>query len=258
MGVQRGLSGESIEIRGLPGVKAGPEQYVRVPEHRREEFTLVQHSRLRGLERRLTLFNGHFVEWQESCRGKLLSRRVINLAFIDPQPCFRHEIAYRWLAVATGILAAGAFCAWLAWLVPAVLLVSAALVMALAACHRSCDRVVFRTRTGGIAVFELFSRLPTRYRLQEWLDLLGERATYAASILPSGSDAWAAEVAEHRRMAAEGWLSERRYNLARRRILARFGGARGAGAASPVHARSTATVHQMRDRVSAPYAHPAS
>lgn len=258
MGVQQGFVGESIEIKGLAQGEAGPEQYVRLPVHRRDEFTLVQNSRLRGIERRLTLFNGHFVEWQELYRGKLVNRRVINLAFVDPQPLFRREIAREWLAAAGGVLLLGCISVALQWLVPAVLLVSAALVMALGACHRSCDRVVFRTRTAGLAVFELFSRLPTRYRLQEWVTLIGERATYAASILPAGKGALAAEMAEHRRMAAEGWLSEHRYNLARRRIMARFAKPTGAAGAFPARARKRATSHQMSGTASGPCAHPAS
>ena len=57
-----------------------------------------------------------------------------------------------------------------------------------------------------------------------WADppRLCERIEGAATILPTGEKRLAAEMAEHRRMLTEGWLSKARYDLAKHRIFALY------------------------------------
>lgn len=239
------------------------EEYTRIPEMRREEAFLRQRARLRGISRDLLLFNGHYLLWEESLNGRLDTRRHINLAFIDPKPVVRRQLARERLVA--GMVAALLMIPALAyglWTL-ALILLGASTVMLLSGYQRSCDRVIFRTRHGRVAVFELFCRAPSRAKAEAWIEMISERARHARQVLPAGRDALAAEVADHRRMASEGWLSRARYEKARKRILAHFGPRRGrvvTGAAGERRgqSRTAATTHRNHDRVSAPCAHLAS
>ena len=238
---------------------ASRSQCVDVPVTRREEGGLRQHSRLRGVTRHLTLFNGHYLEWEESLSGRVNSRRQINLAFIDPQPVFRRVLARERLlagALALCLAAAAPFVA--SWTLAAVL-AGVGMVLLMTGYQRSCDRAVFLTRHGRLAVFELFCRAPNRREASAWIELISERARHAAAVLPPGQQGLAAEMADHRRMAAEGWLSRARYELARKRILAAFGGqVRGSAGGTRVPAATAPTSRQSRGTVSEQIAHLAS
>ena len=226
---------------------------------RREEACLQQRSRLRCITRNLTLYNGHFLEWEESLSGRLNSRRQINLAFIDPKPVFRRELARERLAAGTSALLLSVAACFVAPLSLAMLLAAVGALLLLSGYRRSCDRAVFLTRHGRLAVFELFCRAPNRREAQAWIDLISERAGHAATVLPVGKQGLAAEMAEHRRMAAEGWLSRARYELARKRILAAFSSpVRDAAGGTPVQAGTVPTSHQSPGTASAPFAHLAS
>lgn len=239
------------------------EEYTRIPESRREEASLRQRARLRGISRDLTLFNGHYLLWEESLNGRLDTRRQINLAFIDPKPVVRRQLARERLAA--GVVAACLVFPAVAYgpLSLALILLCVSLIMMLSGYQRSCDRVIFMTRHGRVAVFELFCRAPSRAKAQAWIDMISERARHARQVLPSGRDALAAEVADHRRMAAEGWLSRPRYERARKRILAHFGRRRdgvvkGEAGERRAQSRTGATSHRNHGTVSAPFAHLAS
>ena len=84
------------------------------------------------------------------------------------------------------------------------------------------ERLIFRTRFGGIAVFEMAVGLFHRRQAENFLVLLQERIQGGAEILPAGEERLAAEMAEHRRMLQDGWLSPARYDLAKQRIFSRY------------------------------------
>lgn len=240
-------------------LRTGVQDYTRIPDTRREEGRLLQKCRLRGIQRSLQLFNGHYVEWQESLSGRVNSCRQINLAFIDPVPVYRRQLARE--RVLAGVIAA--LMAPVAWWVVGVplagVLAGLALILLATAYQRSCDRVVFRTRHGKLAVFELFCRAPNRREAEAWVDLISERSRHAGQILPAGREGLAAEMSEHRRMAAEGWLSKPRYERARKRIMAEFAAcAKGGAAGTGDPSRRIATSRQNHDAVVGHYGRLAS
>ena len=248
-----------IEICMDSLITNGERQCVEIPQQRREEASLQQHSRLRGVSRRLTLFNGHFLEWEESLSGRINSRRQINLAFIDPRPVFRRVIARERLLAGSLAALLSVAALFLAPLFVAAMLAGFSLILLLTGYQRSCDRAVFLTRHGRLAVFELFCRAPNRREARAWIELLAERARHASAVLPAGKQALVAEMEDHRRMAAEGWLSRPRYELARKRILAAFGASpRDPAGETPAQAGTAPTSHRNHDRASAQFANLAS
>jgi hypothetical protein len=202
-----------------------PEDLVRLPplDDWRLERSFNQHNRLDGCRRSLTLFNGHFLELNER-KGRHHRRAVFNLAFLETTPELHRCIAWRWiglsgaalvvggLAMATGLLAAGSG------------MLALAILTGLQAARRSRYQLVFSTLVGRTPLFVIEPGWLFRGDAESFAALLGERIEGAHWLLPRGRDRLAAIMAEHRRLHESGSVSERRYQRAKRRILAAFSG----------------------------------
>lgn len=212
-------STDEIVLQGLPGLQAMPDEYVRVPsEETRRQEQVLELGRL-GSRARFVLFNGHYLACDA---GKSGDPRVVNLAYLADTPVRVRQPAWRWL-IATLVLAAGAGVTLaLAPSKEAALLGGFTVIALLGYLHGVRTRIVFRTRYGGIAVFELNAGLLQRRKADAFASVLQERIDGAARILPGGDQRLAAEIAEHRRMLSEGWLSRARYDLAKKRIFSRY------------------------------------
>lgn len=214
------VSSNNIVMSAVPGALDMPDEYVRVPsrESRRVEATLCTSRRGRAWQT-ASLFNGHFLQY--SARGQ--EAQVINLAYLSPDPVVGHESAWRWLWATVVIIGGAAVTAAFGQWQECALLSLAAMAALFGYLTGVQHRFVFRTRTGGIAVFELSTGLFQRAETDKFVATMRERITSAATILPSGNhQRFAAEIAEHRRMLMEGWLSKGRYDLAKKRIFARY------------------------------------
>lgn len=210
---------DDIILQAVPGTQDLPEEFVKVPEEgaRRRE-TYLRLSRWQGCWAAFTLFNGHYLECER--RGK--PARVVNLAYLAAEPMQLRESAWRWLIAALVMVAGATLTAAVHHLAEAIALSLAALLTFCGYFMSIRQRLIFRTRVGGIALFEISVGLFNRRRVQLFLSMLAERIEGAYSILPQGDGRLAAEMAEHRRMFKEGWLSQTRYDLAKKRIFARY------------------------------------
>ncbi|MCC1497795.1 hypothetical protein [Alcanivorax sp. 1008] len=186
---------------------------------RRIESRLLQRSPRRDEEVELVLFNGHYVAIRDRRRPEV-PERVINLAYLDPQPTYHAgDIIIRVSLV--GLVS------MLMIIVATVLQPQALLMVAVAApcllllalMSARLGRWEFRTATGAISVCSVSRELFRHARPRRFVELLAERAEGAQIILPKGNKRLAAELAEHRRMLDSGWLSKRLYESARRRLL---------------------------------------
>lgn len=195
------------------------EDFIRVPpvETRRVESSLTL-TRVMCRWQEFVLFNGHFV----SVRPYQKSERVANLAYLSTQPVTVRESAWRWLLASIVIVAGALTTAFIQQWQESVLLSIAAIAALVGYVAGRRDRVFFRTRFGGIAVFDLSVGLFQRAQARLFIALIQERISGAASILPDGDQRYAAEIAEHRRMLSEGWLSQSRYDVAKGRLFARY------------------------------------
>jgi hypothetical protein len=213
-----------IVVQGLPGQRLLPEELVRLPpaETWRLERSFSQHNRLHERMRSFTLFNGHFLELRET-RGARERRGIFNLAFLDPQPVHHRHFAWRWLAAAMLPLAAGAFCMLQGWLLAGAGVLALSVLLAIQVLRRSRDQLIFVTNLGRAPLFVLDMGLTHRRAAREFADLISERVDGASSLLPSGRERLVAEMAEHRRLHDGGAISARRYDMAKRRLFARFG-----------------------------------
>lgn len=210
---------DHIVLHATAGAQASPDDYVRVPDAsgRRTEDELVQFAGPFRPSQRLVLFNDHYLE-----SGHDGQRRVLNLAYIAPDALKVREISWRWLiaglVASVGATASATAGAGIHALVLGILALSCLVCCAMT----SRSREIFRTRTGGIAVVEISHWLWGRRTSRAFAAQLVERMRAAERELPGDTQRLAAEMAEHRRMLTEGWLSRARYELAKKRIFAQY------------------------------------
>lgn len=214
----------TIVMEDVPGSRLMPEDLVRLPplESWRLERSFSQRLPLHRMERSLTLFNGHFLELREKRRGRQ-RRAVFNLAFVNPEPLEKRFVAVRWLAgaAAFGLLAAALL--WGGWLLAAALAGASAILLVMQGGRRSHHRTIFYTAEGRAPLFSLELGWVAGRDCKAFAELIGERAQGSSTLLPDGRERLAVEVAELRRLHECGALSRRHYDVARKRIFARFG-----------------------------------
>lgn len=212
-------SNQEIVLSAVPSGSCLSEEFTRVPsvETRRVESSLTL-TRVMCRWQKFALFNGHFV----SVTPYKKAERVANLAYLSTQPITVKVSAWRWLLASIVIVAGALTTAFIEQWQESVLLSIAAIAALVGYVAGRRDRVFFRTRFGGIAVFDLSVGLFQRAQARQFIALMQERIVGAASVLPEGDQRYAAEMAEHRRMLNEGWLSQSRYNVAKNRLFARY------------------------------------
>lgn len=214
------VASSDIVLQAVPGALDMPDEFVRIPDaaRRRHEQELVQQSAPFRRCYRLTLFNGHYLDCQQPQGGS----RVVNLAYLAEEPLIVRENAWRWLVAGLVAFAGVTVTSLFAQLPESLALGVFAALCLVMYFALSRTRLIFRTRFGGIAVFELHHRMWNRRHSLDFARLLQERIRGAAVVLPKGDQRLAAEIAEHRRMLMEGWLSRSRYELAKKRIFSRY------------------------------------
>ena len=220
--MKSGMGASSIVLEALPGSVAMPDEYANVPDlsSRQEQGVLRQRQGLFAAWRQLILFNEHYLEFRD---GSGRSRpRVLNLAFLASEPVTVSVIAWRWLLVGLVTLAGAVIVALFhEWVLLAGLSMLSAVCFAICLA-RSQKRLLFRTKYGGLVVFDVFYGVWQRRRAAEFVALLKQNGAKAAAKLPQGELRLAVEVAEHRRLLEEGWLSRSRYEQAKKRIFKHY------------------------------------
>lgn len=210
---------DHIVLHAALGADPSPDDDVRVPDEtgRVVDDVLLQYGGPLRPRRRLVLFNRHYLEIDDDVR-----RRVLNLAYLAPEPLEVREIAWRWLVAGLASAAGTLASAVAGSAVHALLLATMAAACLAVTVTTSRVRQIFRTRTGGIAVIEV-NHWPWGRRASRAFAarlMAGIREAGQGSLPPTRR--LAAEMAEHRRMLTDGWLSRARYELAKKRILARY------------------------------------
>lgn len=222
--------GESIQIHAVSTGADIHQTLLAVPAESdwKPEMVFLQAPGWWRPGRQITLFNGRYLEWREK-KGRSDCTRVINLAFVKPEPVLQRTVAWRSMTVmALSLLVTGlsVYTAWLPGVLTGVLL---ALLSGLNSLRCSSASFQFVTRHGGVPIFALYRQRRDRERVEKVLKAIGIRGRKAWTLLPKGKARLAAEVAEHRRLADSGCLSQGAYEAAKQRIFSRY------AKAKPVH-----------------------
>lgn len=149
--------------------------------------------------------------------------QVINLAYLHAEPSITQKIIWHWLSAAAGAITLTALAAWLEFYFLGLVFLLIGSLCALQFYDSARKRYVFHTCIGGMAVLDFSFHLYDRHKTgHKWIHLLQRRIVSAAKTLPKGDDRLRSELAEHRRLLAGEIISQKRYELAKQRILKRF------------------------------------
>jgi hypothetical protein len=137
------------------------------------DFEFEQENKLRGLYRKITIFNGNHCYQSIKNKHRRKYKYRVDLAYLDPRPFRERKIASNWLYSAAGFLVASLFLVYFGWFsdlasstpgvyysTSTVACVSAILLSLLLYFHKSYDKVVFRTHFGKVKLIELINKYP--------------------------------------------------------------------------------------------------
>ncbi len=201
------------------------------PTPRVHNLQLAQASPTKGFTGQLAVFNDIYLSVHTQRLRAKSCRYWLHLAFLDPTPRRERRLAWRWLLVALGLGGAGAALlitgldgaiplSGSIWLPGALVCIAAAAVCTAATMYWSYDKLVFRTRHGGMPLVEMLNNRPDRRSFAAFLEEL-KRHIEAARMEygPDNRELLSAEMREHRRLRDDGVLSAEEYDAVKARIL---------------------------------------
>ena len=197
------------------------QQPVPASHQRKPECKILSTTGFLQAKTRHMLLNRHFVALSPEKNPD--QEQLINLAFLSPKPSISKKIDWRWLAGALGTATLGAGLIYLQYLLPAAVFCILAGLCGLNFFDTARKRYVFHSRIGSIALLDYsFHLFGSKKHGPQWIALLQRRIVESAQQLPKGENRLKAELAEHRRLFNAGYINQRRYDLAKQRVLKRF------------------------------------
>ena len=191
-------------------------------------FELEQAGKLRGLYRKITIFNDTHCYQSIKNKHQRKYKYRLDIAFLDPRP-FRSRVrAWRWLYIAVALLGvdavllAGGFVdtSSINFLGLFVGLLIVGIMSLLAFFYYSRDRVCFRTQYGKIRLIELINKNPDNDSFRSFLNKLVMQINKAKTARGlTQAKFLARELKELRRLKDEGVIPENSYEKAKQLIF---------------------------------------
>jgi len=197
------------------------------------DFELEQINKLRGINRKITVFNGNHCYQSFKDKHQRKYKYRVDIAYLNPQPYRVHNIAWKWLYLAAGlgsVTVAAGLIIWLTdWLVPApgiyhTLAVvggaSATLIALLLFAHLSYDKVIFKTQYSGIRLIELVNKSPDKDAFRQFVGKFIMQMKKARTKKTFTTSRFLAmELKELRRLRDETVVTEKQYQDAKKLIF---------------------------------------
>jgi len=197
------------------------------------DFELEQINKLRGINRKITVFNGNHCYQSFKDKHQRKYKYRVDIAYLNPQPYRVHNIAWKWLYLAAGLgfitAIAGIIGGMTNWLGAApgiyytITIVggaSATLIALLLFAHLSYDKVVFKTQFSGIRLIELVNKSPSKDEFRQFVSKFIVKIKRAkAKKAFSTSRFLAMELKELRRLRDETVVTEKQYQDAKKLIF---------------------------------------
>ena len=195
------------------------------------DFEFEQASKMRGVYRKLTIFNGNYCYQTVKNKHERKYKYRVDLAYLDPRPCRQRHVAWNWLYATLGLgllTALTIYSAWFAnWIDPSVYYLiflviefSAIVICLLLFMHKTYDRVIFESQYGRIKFIELLNRYPDKKTFRQFIakfivqiHTAAKRKGFDQSMFLSR------ELVELRRLKDETVITEETYEIAKTAIL---------------------------------------
>ena len=194
-----------------------------------QEFT--QHSSLKGLSYRFTIFNDNqcYQHIQRRHGGKQKFR--INLTYLDPKPVHRTHMAESWLIGSAIFAIISMMLIYLNWFKDttgssslgttlSIIFVTLSLTSFLFGLFKAEDRIFFYSQYGRTRVLELINKNPDKASFEDFMQSLSSHiisAQHKARL--DKTQRLTQELKELRRLKDETVISEQKYEQAKQRIF---------------------------------------
>ena len=191
-------------------------------------FELEQSHKLRGMYRKLTIFNDVHCYQAIKIKHRRKYKFRLNLAHLDPRPFHLRHIVWKWLYASLALWCCAAIIVIAGWFDSSSVMsmgifagvIVGALLTLLIFFYLSHDTVYFRSQFGKIRLFELANNNPDKDEFREFINKIVVQINKSkAAKGMNQSQLLAAELKELRRLKDECIVPEESYEKAKRLIF---------------------------------------
>lgn len=189
------------------------------------DFQFEQSSKLKGIYRKLMIFNGNHCYQSIKNKHKRKYKYRIDIAYLSPHPYRVHNIAWKYLYVALGGLVVSAIMIYIGWFsgllnsnpgsyftTAVIVSLASTLILFLLFAHNSYDKVLFKSQIAGIELIELINRYPDKDSFRDFVGKFMVQIKKARAMKKyTPSKFLAAELKELRRLKDETVITEEQY-----------------------------------------------
>ena len=193
------------------------------------DFEFEQKNKLRGLYRKITIFNGNQCYQSIKNKHRRKYKYRVDIAYLDPRPIRKRKIAKKWLYSSAGFFVASLLLIYIGWFsslftatpgvsysTSTVVCVSAMILSLLLFAHQSYDKVIFRTHFGRVKLIELINKYPNEADFRKFVGRFIVQIKKARTQKRfTTSKFLARELREIRRLRNETVVTEQQYEAAK-------------------------------------------
>lgn len=197
------------------------------------DFEFEQSNKIRGIYRKLTVFNGHHCYQSIKNKHKRKYKYRIDIAYLSPRPFRVHNIAWNFFYYALTAMVISAALIYIGWFssflnsppptyftTTAIVTLSAMMILFLLFIHNSYDKVLFKSQIAGIELIELLNQYPNKDEFRAFVGKFMvqiKKARTSKKLTPSKF--LASELKELRRLRDETVITEQQYQDSKKIIF---------------------------------------
>ncbi len=202
----------------------------------RVDFEFEQSNKVRGIYRKITVFNGSHCYQSIKDKHQRKYKYRIDISCLNPSPYRQHHIAWKWLFLAVCAALVTATLVLVGWFtdllgespsvyytITAIAAASVTLIVLLLFVHNSYDRVIFKTQFGNTRLIELLNNYPDKEDFMKFVGKFILQIRKAKIQKEMTQEQFLAkELQELRRLRDEAVITDSNYQNAKRLILGNF------------------------------------
>lgn len=197
------------------------------------DFQFEQSSKVRGIYRKLMIFNGNHCYQSIKKKHKRKYKYRIDIAYLSPRPYRVHNIAWKYLYAALGGTVVSAIMIYIGWFsglfnsnpgsyftTAAIISLASTLILFLLFAHNSYDKVLFKSQIAGVDLIELLNQYPNKKVFRAFVGkflVQIKKARAMKKLTPAKF--LTSELKELRRLRDETVITEAQYEQGKKKIL---------------------------------------
>lgn len=197
------------------------------------DFQFEQSSKVRGIYRKLMVFNGNHCYQSIKNKHKRKYKYRIDIAYLRPRPYRVHNIAWKYLYAALGGTVVSAIMIYIGWFsglfnsspgsyitTAVIITLASTLILFLLFAHNSYDKILFKSQTAGVDLIELLNQYPNKDVFRAFVGKFMVQIKKARAMKKlTPAKFLTLELKELRRLRDETVITEAQYEQGKKRIL---------------------------------------